>query len=65
MDGDKKALGDACYWLTHMQGDSDFDGMRGAGALAKLAEKEREAWQAHWADLDKTLHRVYDKMQTK
>jgi serine/threonine-protein kinase len=38
-------------WL----GDSDFDGVRGPEALARLPAAERQAWQELWADLADTL----------
>jgi serine/threonine-protein kinase len=41
--------------LQHWQEDSDFAGVRGLEALAKLPEVERQAWQKLWADVEKTL----------
>jgi len=45
----------------HMQGwpaDSDFVGVRGLQALAKLPEAERVAWHKLWTDVADTLHRA-------
>jgi hypothetical protein len=38
--------------LQHWLGDSDFAGVRGEQALAKLPEPERQAWQKVWSDVD-------------
>jgi serine/threonine-protein kinase len=37
--------------LNHWKEDADLAGIREAGALAKLPEAERKAWQALWADV--------------
>jgi hypothetical protein len=42
------------HWLT----DSDFAGLRGTEALAKLPEPERVAWKALWAQVGETLARA-------
>jgi hypothetical protein len=39
------------HWLV----DSDFAGVRGPEAVAKLPEAERPAWQELWGDVAKTL----------
>jgi tetratricopeptide (TPR) repeat protein len=45
------------HWLV----DPDFSAVRGAGALAKLPEAERQDWQKLWADVAATLRRAADK----
>jgi serine/threonine protein kinase/tetratricopeptide (TPR) repeat protein len=49
--------------LRMWQQDADFAGLRG-GALARLPETERQAWQQLWADVEQTLNRV-DHPDTK
>jgi serine/threonine protein kinase/Flp pilus assembly protein TadD len=44
-------------WLA----DTDFTGVRGPAALAKLPEAERPAWQKLWGDVADTLARVQTK----
>jgi hypothetical protein len=41
-------------WLA----DTDFTGVRGAAALARLPEAERPTWQKLWDDVADTLARV-------
>jgi hypothetical protein len=41
--------------------DPEFGGVRGAEALAKLPEAERQQWQKLWADVAETLRRAADK----
>jgi tetratricopeptide (TPR) repeat protein len=41
--------------MQHWLQDTDFAGVRGADALAKLSEAEREEWQKLWKDVD-ALH---------
>jgi tetratricopeptide (TPR) repeat protein len=43
--------------LQHWLQDPDFNGVRGAAALAKLPEAERQPWQQLWADVADTLAR--------
>src|SRR5262249_17586834 len=43
--------------LQHWQGDPDLAGVRGAEALAKLPEEERQAWQQLWKDVAALLSR--------
>jgi tetratricopeptide (TPR) repeat protein len=45
------------HWLI----DTDFSGVRGPDALAKLPEAERQNWQKLWADVADTLRRAADK----
>jgi tetratricopeptide (TPR) repeat protein len=44
--------------LRHWLADTDFTGVRGPAALAKLPEAERPAWQKLWGDVAETLARV-------
>jgi hypothetical protein len=44
--------------LRHWQKDTDFDGVRGAAALAKLPEAERAEWQKLWADVAALLKKA-------
>jgi serine/threonine protein kinase/Flp pilus assembly protein TadD len=37
--------------MRHWQQDDDFDGVRGAEALAKLPEAERQEWQKLWQEI--------------
>jgi hypothetical protein len=41
--------------LAHWREDDDLAGVRGADALMKLPEAERQEWQKLWADLDALL----------
>ena len=45
------------YWLA----DTDFAGVRGPAALARLPEAERPAWQKLWGEVADTLARVQTK----
>jgi tetratricopeptide (TPR) repeat protein len=47
--------------LTHWQKDPDLAGVRDDPALAKLQEKERQAWQKLWADIAALLKTVEQK----
>ena len=38
--------------MQHWLDDTDFNGVRGAEALAKLSESERGGWQRLWEDVD-------------
>jgi tetratricopeptide (TPR) repeat protein len=50
------------HWLT----DTDFAGVRGAEALARLPAAEREPWQSLWNDIADTLVRAEaTKLQKK
>jgi Flp pilus assembly protein TadD len=51
--------------LAHWLEDPDFNGVRGAAALAKLPEVEREPWRALWADVATTLAREKGRPQEK
>jgi tetratricopeptide (TPR) repeat protein len=44
--------------LRDWQQDPDFAGVRDEAALAKLPEKERQAWQQFWADVQQLLDRA-------
>jgi serine/threonine protein kinase/tetratricopeptide (TPR) repeat protein len=47
--------------MRHWQADTDFAGVRGPEALAKLPEAERQSWQKLWDDIANTLSRVQAK----
>jgi serine/threonine protein kinase/Flp pilus assembly protein TadD len=47
--------------MLHWQTDSDFAGVRGTEALAKLAEAERQLWEKLWKDVDDLLKRAQEK----
>jgi hypothetical protein len=47
--------------MQHWLDDSDFAGVRGEAALAKLPETERRAWQKLWADVAETLAQAQGK----
>jgi serine/threonine protein kinase/tetratricopeptide (TPR) repeat protein len=51
--------------LKHWLDDSDFNGVRGAAALNKLPQAERQAWQQLWSDVADTLARSQDKTAAK
>jgi hypothetical protein len=43
--------------LGHWQADDDLAGVREPGALAQLAEGEREAWRKFWEEVGDDLAR--------
>jgi tetratricopeptide (TPR) repeat protein len=47
--------------MKHWQQDTDFAGVRGPAALAKLSEAERHDWEKLWADVADLLDRAADK----
>jgi hypothetical protein len=47
--------------LDHWQYDPDLEGIREAGALAKLPEAERKEWQSLWARFASLLERARGK----
>jgi serine/threonine-protein kinase len=47
--------------MQHWQQDTDFAGVRGPDALAKLPEAERQDWAKLWADVADLLDRAADK----
>ncbi len=47
--------------MQHWQQDSDFAGVRGSAALAKLPADEPLAWQELWADVAATLAPTQEK----
>jgi tetratricopeptide (TPR) repeat protein len=59
--GPEKSRAPIAQALMHWLEDTDFNGVRGAGALAKLAEAEREPWRKLWADVAATLARAQEK----
>jgi tetratricopeptide (TPR) repeat protein len=50
-DGPAETAKEVIVQLRHWQQDSDFAGVRGDDALAKLPADERAAWQKLWADV--------------
>jgi tetratricopeptide (TPR) repeat protein len=46
--------------MRHWLQDTDFNGVRGPDALARLPEAERQDWQKLWADVAETLRRAGD-----
>jgi tetratricopeptide (TPR) repeat protein len=50
--------------LKHWQQDSDFAGVRGSDALAKLPEAERHDWQRLWADVSEMVAKLQAKPAT-
>ncbi len=44
--------------MRHWQQDTDFAGVRGPEALARLPEAERQEWQKLWADVAEMLDRA-------
>jgi tetratricopeptide (TPR) repeat protein/serine/threonine protein kinase len=44
--------------MRHWQQDVDFAGVRGAGALARLPEPERQPWQQLWDDVETLARRT-------
>ncbi len=51
--------------LRHWLQDPDFDGVRGAGALSKLPEAERQSWQQLWDEVAATVAGIEDKGTVK
>jgi hypothetical protein len=55
--------------MEHWLRDKDLASARDREALAKLPPEERQAWQALWAEVDKTLQAakpaVSEKTKTK
>lgn len=47
--------------LRHWLQDPDFNGVRGAEALSKLPEDERQSWQQLWTDVADTLAKSQGK----
>jgi tetratricopeptide (TPR) repeat protein len=47
--------------LQHFQKDTDFNGVRGESALAKLPERERQEWQALWREVEELRNRAAGK----
>jgi hypothetical protein len=47
--------------MTHWKQDTDLAGVRDPGALKKLAQDERDAWQKLWKDVDALLARSLQK----
>jgi len=56
-----KVRPDLVKQLEHWLEDTDFAGVRGTEAIAKLPEAERPAWQKLWADVAATLARAKQK----
>jgi tetratricopeptide (TPR) repeat protein/serine/threonine protein kinase len=51
--------------LQHWLADTDFAGVRGPAALARLPEAERQPWQELWSDVADTLTRAQRKTMPK
>ena len=51
--------------MQHWQQDTDFAGVRGPEAVARLPEAERPAWQKLWADVADTLAAARRKAATE
>jgi tetratricopeptide (TPR) repeat protein len=51
--------------MRHWLADTDFTGVRGAAALARLPEAEQPAWQKLWDDVADTLARVQNRAPPK
>jgi tetratricopeptide (TPR) repeat protein len=51
--------------MRHWLADTDFVGVRGPQALAKLPEAERQPWQKLWHDVANTLARAQAKKPEK
>jgi hypothetical protein len=49
--------------MAYWQGDNDLAGIRGAEAMAKLPEAERQAWQKLWDDVTATFDRAQVKLR--
>jgi hypothetical protein len=47
--------------MRHWLHDTDFNGVRGAEALARLPEAERQPWRQLWADVADTLARAREQ----
>ncbi len=47
--------------MEHWQQDADFNGVRGADALAKLPEAERREWSKLWEDVEELRKRAGGK----
>ena len=49
--------------MRHWQRDTDFTGVGGPAALAKLPEAERQQWQQFWADVAATLAQARERYE--
>jgi hypothetical protein len=59
--GPDQARAAAAGNLQHWQEDTDFAGVRGPDALAKLPEAERAGWRQLWVDVADTLTRAQEQ----
>jgi serine/threonine-protein kinase len=55
-----KARAAVAKQMQHWLADSDFNGVRGAEALDRLAAEERAGWRKLWADVAATLARAQE-----
>jgi hypothetical protein len=55
--GNDKALRELAQKMRAWEHDPDFEGVRGAAALAKLPEAERERWQKLWQEVEELRKR--------
>jgi hypothetical protein len=51
--------------MRSWQIDTDFAGVRGQAALAKLPDAERQRWQKLWSDVADTLARAEGKSRSE
>jgi eukaryotic-like serine/threonine-protein kinase len=63
--GPDKARAIIAEKMRHWLAATDFTGVRGAAALARLPEAERPAWQQLWDDAAETLGRAREKASPK
>jgi serine/threonine-protein kinase len=61
-DTDKTAP-DVLRIMAHWLADTDFNGVRGAAALAKLPEAERDDWQRLWEEVAALHKRAQPKQK--
>jgi tetratricopeptide (TPR) repeat protein len=59
--GEKDAGPTVAGSMRHWLADADFAGVRGADALAKLPDAERQQWQRLWNDVGDMLKRAQEK----
>jgi len=50
--------------MQHWLSDTDFNGVRGTVALAKLPEDERQAWQSLWEEVESLRKRAAGVAET-
>ncbi len=61
LNGDQSKAAPAVHQqMQHWLQDTDFAGVRGPEALAKLPETERQEWQTLWAEVERLRQRTGD-----